>query len=92
MSYRTPYEKRLDRFAIITHECIVEMRLEKWVVIKETIVSPLLGALAFNGISTTWAVAGIVIINTLTLGELYRAFRQVQAKNREDLAHDRETD
>lgn len=83
---RTPYEKRLDRFGIVAHECINEMRLEKWVVVKETIVSLLLGALAFNGISPAIAVAGIVVINTLTLGELYRAFRQVQAKNREQLA------
>lgn len=65
-----------------------EMRLEKWELVQEAFVSVLLASLAFEGIAPVISVSFIGIINTLTLGELYRAYRQVQAKNRQQIAEE----
>lgn len=84
MSYR--HDPRTQTLTIFFEEVIQTMNLEKWVIIKELIATVILGFLAFRGISPAIAVFFIGVINTVSIAELYRAFRQVQENNRDQIS------
>lgn len=82
MSYQT--DRRLTITAVIT-DIVAEMRVPKLIVYKEIIATVALAALAYQGRAPTIGVAMIGIINTVSVAELYSAWRRVQAKNREEM-------
>lgn len=64
---------------------------EKWRVAQDFAATIVLGALAFYAMRMSYpltslvATLGIGVLNTITVGQLYKAVREVQAQNREQL-------
>jgi hypothetical protein len=81
MSYKTPHEQRLELWVGV----VDAMKREQQQLLSDLLISAgVIYLAAFHGANPTFAVGALTIINTITVSQLIKAFREIQAQNREE--------
>lgn len=91
---KTPRQHRLDLWTAVAYEIGRTMTEQKWRITQEAFASLILGVIVWQAMQAGYPVIGMLgtfgigTINTITAHQLYRAIREVQAENRDELVHD----
>jgi hypothetical protein len=81
MKYKTPHQKRLELWIGF----VDAMQREQEQLLSDLLISAgVIYLAAFHGANPTFAVGALTIINTITVTQVIKAFREIQAQNRED--------